>query len=200
MPNVAWDESTPADGDSLGQGDDIIRSLKSAIRTGLDSEHVWPSSGGAGVGVHRAGSARAFVGVQSLVSSADTAGRLMVTSDTSRLFGVGSNGTCLLGAGPNSLSLGTTPANLSNQIQRHCWVEEVGAATSFPTAVTIPNSGYSGLPYVFLSVWNESDAGVMAKVNTVSKTGFTLNAYDAADVPIGSGITVFWRSLGSRVL
>ena len=80
-----WDEGIPDANEAVGLGDDRIRSTKSTVRTALDSEHIWPSSGGT-VGQHRLGSARAFYGTQSQVSASDTSdvanGRIMVTSDT----------------------------------------------------------------------------------------------------------------------
>src|SRR5439155_682045 len=97
MPTISWDETLPSDSENAGLGDDRIRSLKSSVRVGLDGEHVWPSGGG-DAGVHRLGSGRPFYGPQSLVSSSGTDGRLMVTSDTSRLFHVGSAGTMFLGS------------------------------------------------------------------------------------------------------
>jgi hypothetical protein len=96
MATIGWDETAPADGDVAGLGDDEIRSLKTSLRQGLESEHEWPSTGGS-AGTHLAGSARAYYGTESAVSSADVGGRLMATSDTSRLFGVGSTGTVLFG-------------------------------------------------------------------------------------------------------
>src|SRR2546426_7372782 len=97
MANLLCTESPPADTDSVGQGDDEIRSLKTSIRNGMAEEHLWPSATGGNFGVHLLGSARAYYGAQSLVSSAGTDGRLMVTSDTNRLFHVGSAGTLFFG-------------------------------------------------------------------------------------------------------
>src|SRR2546430_4044287 len=120
MPTIGWDESLPSDSENAGLGDDRIRSLKTSLRIGLDGEHVWPSGGG-NVGVHRLGSARAFYAVQSLVSSTGTDGRLMVASDTSRLFHVGSAGTMLLG-GAAVLSVGSAPPGG----QTFYWAAEFG--------------------------------------------------------------------------
>lgn len=86
---IGWDNTTPASDGLVGQGDDILRSLKSNVQGALDAEHHFPSAGGA-AGAHRLGSARVFVGTSSQVSSADTSGRMMVTSDTSRLYNVSS--------------------------------------------------------------------------------------------------------------
>src|SRR5437588_10006647 len=149
MPDLGWNEASPADTESAGLGDDAIRSLKTAIRVGMDSEHNWPTSG-LGAGVHRLGSARAYYGAQSLVSSSGTDGRLMVASDTSRLFHVGSAGTMLLG-GNAVLSVGSQPVGG----QTFYWAMGLGqdsfAISQTAKTITIPNSGFSGSPFVFLT-------------------------------------------------
>jgi hypothetical protein len=93
-----WNESTPADADLVGLGAGAIRSILTNLRGPLDSEHVFPNVGGSVSGIHRKGSAVVFVGAASAVSSTDTDGRLMLTSDTSRLFHVGSTLTQFIGS------------------------------------------------------------------------------------------------------
>ena len=154
MPNITWNEASPADVDQVSGGDDAIRSLKTAIRVGLDSEHVWPSAGG-DAGVHRIGSARAYYAAQSLVSSSGTDGRIMVASDTSRLFHVGSAGTMFLG-GANTPSIGSAPVGG----QRFFWAIETGEnkiASAGQLVVTLPNSGFSGAPFVTLTTFDPTD-------------------------------------------
>jgi hypothetical protein len=102
---IGWNEATPAVSDLAGNGYAVINSLKSNVRGALDSEHEFPSTGGP-AGSHRTGSARAFYGVESTVSALEN-GRLMVSSDNSRLFHVGSTGTMYLGAA-DGLSWRTT--------------------------------------------------------------------------------------------
>ena len=197
MPTITWNEGSPSDSDSAGLGDDQIRSLKTSIRVGLDSEHIWPSSGG-DAGMHRIGSARVNVGVQSLVSSSGTDGRLYQTSDTSRLFGTGSGGTTFLG-GPGVISAGSFPGGAAPQ--RSIWVEEfgLGFTVSGSTSITIPNSGYSGAPYVFLTTLESNPTQEMCWVTTVSGTAFTVRS-NATDNLATSSTTFFWRSIGSRTL
>lgn len=191
-PTIGWDENKPAGGDSLGVGDDEIRSLKTALRIGLGTEHVWPSAGG-DAGVHALGSARPYIGTQSLVSSTGTDGRLFHASDSSNLFGVGSGGTTFLG-GPTVISAGSFPGSLP---QRAIWVEEFGygKVISGSTVVTIPNSGYSGRPFVWLTAVDTSliaatQGAWLAGAPTA--TQFTV-AMDSAD-------SFVWRSLGTRTL
>lgn len=190
---IGWDESTPADTESLSQGDDRIRSLKTSLRQGLSAEHTWPSAGG-DAGIHLLGSARAYVGSQSLVSSSGTDGRLMWASDSSRFFHVGSGGTSLIG-GSRVVSVGTTAG--FTYPQRHQWIEEFGLAqvTGFTATVTIPNSGYSGVPFVFLTQ-NEPGSTVYVRAGalSVTATSFQITLDDS------STHTIAWRSIGTRCL
>lgn len=196
MPNITWQEGSPADTDSAGLGDDQIRSLKTSIRVGLDGEHVWPSAGG-DAGVHRLGSARAYYGAQSLVSSSGTDARLMLTSDTSRLFGVGSAGTSFIG-GATVISAGSYPGTVP---QRFIWVEEfgIGKTVSGNTIISIPNSGYSNAPFVFLTAFNTNVVAQIMTLTNVSATQFTVNS-SATDLVGNSNTTFFWRSIGTRTL
>ena len=197
---LGWDETTPSDSEAVSLGDDRIRSLKTSLRNALDAEHSWPSAGGNSVGYHRFGSARPYYGPQSNVSSSGSDGRLMLTSDTSRLFAVGSGGTVYLG-GTLGLSIGTSAG--FGYPQRHHWVEEVGLTQTGSTGsvtVTIPNSGFSGIPYVTATVAGPVSQGVFASVTTVSGTEFILSTIAAAGAVFTGNQNVFWRSLGTRVL
>lgn len=197
--SLTWDETSPADGESAGLGDDRMRSIKSTVRTGLDAEHNWPSAGGSAVGYHVFGSARPFYGAQSTVSSSGTDGRLMMTSDTSRLFGVGSGGTVFLG-GPTVLSLGTFPG--SNP-QRSYWAEEFGQAvfSSGSTLVTIPNSGFSGMPYFNVTlVVPVIGLSAFAQVTAVDASSFVISVLGTSGVFSTSTATVHWSSRGTRTL
>lgn len=195
---VNWNEGEPADTESAGLGDDRIRSMKTSVRAGLDSEHNWPSGGGANTGYHRYGSARAYYGVQSAVSSSGSDARLMFTSDTSRLFGVGSGGTSFIG-GPGVISAGSYPGLAPPQ--RHIWVEEFGdgKTVSGSTIVSIPNSGYSGNPFVFVTAFNTNVVAQIMTLISVTPTQFTVRS-SATDLVGNSNTTFFWRSIGTRVL
>jgi hypothetical protein len=193
-PTIGWDESLPSDSESAGLGDDRIRSLKTSLRIGLDGEHVWPSGGG-DVGVHRLGSARPYYGAQSLVSSTGTDGRLMVTSDTSRLFHVGSAGTLFLG-GANVLSVGSDPPGG----QRFYWAHEIGEVliTGTSQVVTYPNSGFSGIPFTLLSIFTTRTNPMTAHLTTRSPTQFTVRGYIADSGSAASNYTLMWASIGTR--
>lgn len=197
MPVINWDETSPPDDESVGLGDDRIRSLKSSVRVGLDSEHVWPASGG-DAGVHRFGSARAHYAAQSLVSSTGTDGRLMQASDTSRLFGVGSGGTTFLG-GPTVISAGSFPGTVP---QRAIWVDEFGegmAVGSAGTTVTIPNSGYSGVPFIIVTGFDSIGEGKAIVLTSAGATSFVAATWNRAGTT-PSNTSFHWRSIGTRTL
>lgn len=202
---VSWAEGVPAGSEQIGLGDNRIRSLKTSVREGLDNEHVWPSDGStvAVVGAHRAGSARAYHGTQSRVSSGDTNGRMMIASDTSRLFGVGSAGTVLLGAGPLSLSLGSMVG--ITHPQRAYVAVEVGATSSASSMhqVTFPNSGFSGIPFVMVSAATEA-AGGNAPGKFVRIIGITASEFSAQVISSENGdaldTNIQWISIGTRTL
>jgi len=197
MPIINWDENKPAGQDSLGIGDDQIRSDKSAIRTAIDAEHVFPSTGG-DAGVHRFGSARPYYGAQSLVSSTGSDGRLMATSDTSRLFGVGSGGTVFYG-GATVLSAGSFPGTTP---QRFYWAVEFGAVQSSTTTttVTFDNSGFSGVPFTTVSAVTTRTNPITVHMATISQAGFTARCWLADTGSTTSNVTIMYHSIGTRVL
>lgn len=210
---IAWDEATPAGSESIGQGDNRIRSMKTDLRTALDDEHAFPSSGGT-AGYHRAGSARAYFGTQSRVSaSASTAsfadGRLMLTSDTSRFFGVGSEGTVLIG-GNKVVSMGSVAA--MTMPQRKHVVEEVGLSVVGAGArhiVSWPNSGFSELLWAgftpLRAFSDESTTGSHVHFNitaldTSGFSGIVVTDSSGGGIAEQSGSTLYWRALGTRAL
>lgn len=203
--SLTWDETVPATAESAGLGASRIQSTKSTVRTGLDAEHNWPSAGGSNVGYHVYGSARPYYGAQSAVSSSGTDGRLMLTSDTSRLFGVGSGGTVLLG-GPTMLSLGSFPGTVP---QRAYWALEMGAAmtmSSGSTLIQIPNSGFSGVPFTQVTNTFASLASAVAGnthahliVVPVDGSSFYVQSFNTTGNSLAS-IPFYWQSVGSRTL
>ena len=194
--SVGYDENAPPSTDSLGGLAPHIQSVKTNLRGGLDSEHDWPSTTGTH-GAHRMGSAKAFFAAQSYVSSSDTNGRLFLASDTSRLFGVGSGGTVLLGA-PTLLSMGTSTA------QRSQWVIETGTASTRSsdgtTQITIPNSGYSGIPYLQITASRMTQGTFGLSTNTVTATTFFVHSKLSTPASLTLNCDFHWMSLGTRQL
>lgn len=194
-----FDPTAPADSQSAGLGDDAIRSVKTTFQQALDDEHVFAAAGGT-VGQHRLGSGRPYFGTQSRVSSSGTDGRLMQTSDTSRLFGVGSGGTVFYG-GSRVISVGTDADTATG---RSHWVEEFGEGITGGgglLGVSFPNSGFSGKPYMFLTPITIGVNPFVVSVENLSATSFTAITYtETAGPTVKSGGSFFWRSLGTRAL
>lgn len=199
--NIGWDSTVPADTESAGLGDDRIRSLKTSVQEALANEHNFAVGGGANTGYHLPGSARPFYGAQSLVSSTGSDARLMQTSDTSGLFGVGSGGTVFYG-GPTVISAGSFPGTVP---QRHYWAMEFGEAKSDAlgaAAVTFPNSGFSGVPYTQATAGRSSNAPRIVSIlfsPAPSATGVSIGVWNISAVSV-SNYTVNWFSIGTRVL
>lgn len=203
---IGWDENDPANTSDVSGGNEAMHSIKTSLRTALDAEHNWPSASGSGFGYHVYGSARPFYGLQSAVSSSGSDGRLMLASDTSRLFGSGSGGTTFFG-GPTVPLMGSHPGDVP---QRHMWAEEVGtvAASDITNAaagyvVTFPNSGFSGLPYTFLTLTGPESSGelktisIVTALGTFSGTQMVIQVYNP-NGGIFDQAKVMWRSIGTR--
>jgi hypothetical protein len=194
---LLWNEASPAETDIADAAP--IRSIVTSVRNGLAVEHNWPSATGANFGYHLLGSCRPFWDVQSNVSSSGTDGRLLVTSDTSRLFNVGSAGTMLLG-GATSLLIGAYPGTVP---QRAYWAMESGTAKTAgngAATVTIPNSGYSGIPIVSVCAFDDSKVGVAAAIGaTMNATQFEVFCFKTS-TGAGSAYSFLWMSLGTRAL
>lgn len=203
--NIGWDSSTPPGAESASIGASRIRSMKTSVQQCLDAEHIFAASGGAGTGAHRPGSAVAFYGAQSNVSSSDTDGRLMFTSNTSRLFGTPSNGTVLIGGATVPL-MGSFPGTAP---QRHYWAIETGEIpnASQSTTLNYPNSGFSGAPFVVASAFSEllpdgPQTMIVVSITGNSKTQciFKSKMLTGGTITAASGHTIFWQSCGTRVL
>lgn len=199
--NIGWDETAPADTSSAGLGDDHMRSIKTSVRQGLAAEHIWESAGGANTGAHVFGSARPFFGPQSNVSSSGSDGRIMVASDTSRLFGVGSGGTTLYG-GPSVILAGSHPGTVP---QRHYWADEFGQDTTGSTGsttITIANSGFSGNPYIQVTSRATliTTGTILFTVYPVDGATFVVSSVNVVGGAFTGNQQFFWRSVGTRVL
>lgn len=209
---IAWDEATPAGSEIIGNGDNRIRSMKTDLRNALDDEHVFPSSGGT-AGQHRAGSARAYFGTQSQVSASTTSaptqdGRLMMTSDTSRLFGVGSAGTVFIGGNKvpsfGSFAAITMPQRLHVAMEMGISVAGAGVRhkVDFPSA-------FSSTPILFANASRDpsSDSAVgshvhfnIANLDASSFSGIVVVDSNGGGIAEQSGSTVYWLAIGHRAL
>jgi hypothetical protein len=105
--NSTWSNSIPSGASSIRHGDDEIRSTKSFVQNLIDSEHYFnlDSASSASGGVHKQGSARVFVTTRASLAtpaSADSAGRLVFTTDLESLhyLGASSHSTIIGGSQP----------------------------------------------------------------------------------------------------
>jgi hypothetical protein len=121
----------------------------------------------------------------------------MQTSDTSRLFHVGSGGTSFIG-GATVISAGSYPSSVP---QRAIWIEEFGQGrtVSGSTIVTIPNSGYSATPFVQVTGYDTSTRIQIVTLANVAATQFTVKS-SATDLVGNSTTSFFWRTIGYRTL
>jgi hypothetical protein len=186
-----WAETTPADADLVGLGAGAIRSILTNLRGPLDSEHVFPSVGGSVSGIHRKGSAVVHVGAASAISSTDTDGRLMLTSDTSRLFHVGSTLTQFIG-GRQAVEAAyvmndrLVPSTYTSTVTQ-AWAMECGSGRipvgSSSTAITLQHTYIRAMAQFapvgeFTATWATFRAGTPDPSTAAATfTGATLTAY-----------------------
>lgn len=191
--SIAWNESSPANTDLVGQGDDEIRSLKSNLRGGLAAEHDWPTSGPANAGGHKLGSARVFVGTNSQVSSADTSGRLMWDSSNSNLNYVGAEGTGFIG-GAYGVSFSTIlpPLSAASRFMVSCVSVTQATWPTGPISMGLPPSHAGLRPFYFVSICTHAPGsaltGVTAWVDDQITNGPKVYLYN----PDGSASTDTW--------
>jgi len=150
---IGYDVATPGATDLVGQGDDIIRSLKTNLQGGLAAEHLWPAAGGLS-GTHLKGSARVFVGASSAVSSADTDGRMMWDSTFSRLMYVGASVATSYIGGQRAVSVATiTPPLAAGQ---QMVMSVVSSTTTLGDGVVLTyGPTYTGVPYMQVSLGSQ---------------------------------------------
>lgn len=123
VPTSAWSKNQPSGSSSIRDGDDMIRSDKSVLEAALNDEHYFtPQTSASSVsgGLHRQGSARAFMVARASVttpSSADSAGKLIVCTDTGALLIANSSSVSTLAGGSQpagAVVTGTLTAVASN--------------------------------------------------------------------------------------
>lgn len=203
--SVTWDVTTPSGTSLAGTGQNDIRSLKTTLNQVLDSEHVFGATGGANVGVHRKGSAVAFYGASSALSSSDTDGRLYIDSTNSRLHHAGSSNTMFLGgryaveAASRHTDNGTGTASAITQV----WAMESGRFRfqngSQSTAITLQHTYVNAVavlsPYQTdggqlggLPITNGVVSNSMTVINTLFSSGTqgaSVNTYGVSYIVYG---------------
>ena len=63
----------------------------------------------------------------------------------------------------------------------------------------MPNSGYSGKPYVFVSSYTVGPVFLSVDQDSITGTQFTVSSYSFNGASL-SNVTFLWRSLGTRTL
>lgn len=202
---IGWSNTSPTATDLVGQGDDEIRSLKSNLQGALDAEHVFPAAGGL-AGVHRAGSARVFVGPSSQVSSADTSGRLMFNSTLSRLVYLDSVSSTLVGGrltphGPQGGGeIGTNVSLVTQYIGIDANNQQI--ASGVTTLVSL-NHTFVRAPIVTVSMLRrESGPGLKpyaVEVTDVGTSSFSVY-WHGVEGGSASTISVGWQAVGRVAL
>lgn len=85
--NSGWTTELPSGQSKVSNTDEEFRSLKSYVEEWIETEHYATGGSTTSAGVHRLGSARAFVGTASQLSNptGDNSGRIFWVTDTSEL-------------------------------------------------------------------------------------------------------------------
>jgi hypothetical protein len=180
---IGWNNATPTDSDLVGQGDDVIRSIKSNVQAALDAEHFFPSAGGA-AGAHRRGSARIYVGPSSEVSSADTDGRMMWNSTTSQLNYLNSSTSVIVG-GQFVPHFSVAPSSGS----RYFAMDSGATTISYGTTTIYYSSYQSGAAYYLINF--AAAPRIMLSLQSVEGTGREIYAPMVQSSSVGSFV-VYW--------
>lgn len=176
----------------LGYAD--LQSIKTTFQQVLDSEHILPSTGGSGSGAHRKGSAVAFYGASSALSSSDTDGRLFINSTTSRLHHAGSTNTQLFGS-QYLIESASVMKNLTSTFTSgitQMWGAEAGIAimgkNSTTTLVTLQNTYTLAAMAVATPVQYTAFATTIGGIPTASVAGnvLSLSNYQFSSAGTGS--------------
>lgn len=202
-----FSRSQPSGDSSIRDGDDLLRSDKSILENVLNLEHEFApqnSASSASGGIHKQGSARAYMAARSSVatpSSADSAGKIAVTTDGNALIvmNASSMSTIVGGNFPYGAIL-TNPATqvfttgagslLSGSVTQY----DVGGFATSVNTFTIP-SNLSGLyqitaNVVFPSVVTVSSRQISIRRDGTVIAGATSNATDGNSALDSLSVTV----------
>jgi len=197
---MSWPEDRPEGRDFVSDFGPVIHSHKTEFRAGLEKHFYWTDSSNASAGESRltigatvTGSCRAFYDTESRVS-AFRDGALFVTSDTTRLYGLTSGSSFLLGSARAVRNLDTGPSGSLRQLvqsEETTIVNLDGSFTfTFPTAYSDPPSLMATIRYP-----NANTDGRMG-MSAITAGGFTVVTF----TPVGTALSVWWRSSGTVAL
>ena len=191
---INWDENLPSGSSAVKLGDNDIRNLTVALGDGLDAEHHWDNTQGtANRGLHRPGSGRAYVDVQSNLSDSGTSakGKLYYASDRSRLFVTPlSTVTCFVGGYDVPIVRTVDDVRPIADGLSVPYIESGSGAGG--TNVAFAGKNYTTPPVVFTT--SDTEAAGYCWVSSVTSGGFA-----AETGPVGGG-DFTWLSLGTYPL
>lgn len=194
---MTWDETLPENDDQVRGFGLVVRSHKTEFAAGMEKHFNWSSDvSNAGLPLSvtvsaGTGNCRAFYGPQSEVS-AHRDGALMVTSDTSRLFGLTSVSSTLLASWRAVHLSDSSPVNYGTLVQRGHMLTPIGTSLltdmSYSTSFGIP---YNAAPTVMISAGSNGDC--FFALSSVTTGGFTVITHRNG----GANMTIRWRSTGT---
>jgi len=200
---VNWRDTKPTSGDLLSELPSVLTNQQTAFRQAIEKHSFWTDSSGLSAGIPRLsdgsfgpGAARAFYGTASQVSAINVNAKLMITSDTSRFYVVGSGLSALIG-GKNAVVSGT-PDSLA--IMAGC---RVLVQSSYVTNVTTVSASVATYPiaYAVAPVIMLTAAGSVATHGWYPYIGngspLSMNCAISTTGLAGSACTVYWRSEGT---
>ena len=181
--NSGWSKGLPSGTSNIALGDNDIRSNNSVLQAAWEDEHYFLDGSAGSAGVHKAGSARAYV-----QASAPTAvlpsGQIWLDTDTDRLYiaeaaGTGSWTTVLgevtLGSAQTFTALNEFTSGVSaSQITTAGTIHAIsGLTTSHITASSI---SVSNLTTATLNLTGGLSVSHLTATSGVTTSGFTANA------------------------
>ena len=206
---MPYRENKPASSDPLNEFPSDMTANLIALREGIEKHSFWTDSSGVSAGIPRLsdgsfgpGAARAFFDVASsasttLASTKPLAGRLYITSDTSRLYGYASNATMLLG-GKNAVVY--FPSNATISAGARFLVQIGTTSVSSQTQNVAFSSQYSVAPLVQVSPIASSAAEiVIGQATSITTSNFSLRVLSVFGGSTGTR-GVMWCSVGTVVL
>ena len=194
---MSWDESRPRRSDLVRDFGLVVRSHKTELRAGLEDHFYWTDSSAASAGEPRyaagstaTGTARAFYDTESRVS-AFRDGSLFITSDTTRLYGLTSVSSVLLGSSRAVHNPLTGPAAdirvLIQSDETTVGVSDGTANVSFPIEYEMPPSVMVGLRF------SADNSGGNIGLSSITAGGFVATV----ERSIAGNPAIWWRSNGT---
>lgn len=207
---MGWTENKPEATDPLSELPSVLTANAIAFRTAIEKHSLWTDSSGLSAGQTRfsdgsfgPGSFRAFFGPQSSLSTAVSTvkpltGRLYLTSDTQRLYGLASNATIPLG-GKNMIAyLGGSAATIQSNVRT--LVQTGSISTTVGSSTITFGTAYVTTPIVQVMPMSSNTTGFsLAQVNVVAADHFSLSLTTIYGAVAGN-ITVMWKSYGTVTL